>query len=115
MGDAVINMAPVFSSLHRVTVCLVALIHNRGAGLQRRKRRRGFQITSGRSWNWSATDDGGGQVIETCGGLESVAVETETFSSSAVECAATSEAAGASCGEGTACEEAGALWESARL
>lgn len=38
----------------------------------------GFLITSGRSWNWSVTGDGGGQVIETCGVLGSVAAVTET-------------------------------------
>lgn len=61
------------------------------------------------------TGAGGGQVIETCDALESVAAETETFSSFEVECVATLVEVEASCGEGTACGGVGALWESAQL
>lgn len=61
------------------------------------------------------TGAGGGRAIETCGALESVAVETETFSSFEVECVATLVVGEASCEEGTACGGVGALWESAQL
>lgn len=72
-------------------------------------------IASARSWNLIATGGGGGQAIETCASLETVGVETETFSSYEVECGATLGAEEASSGEGKACEEGGALWESAQL
>jgi len=55
------------------------------------------------------TGDGGGRVIETCDAPESVAVETEIFSSFEVECVATSEVEEASGEEETACEVEGAL------
>lgn len=54
------------------------------------------------------TGDDGDQGIETCVVLESVVVETETFSSFEVECVATWGVEEASCGEGTACEAEGA-------
>lgn len=73
-----------------------------------------FQISSGRSWNWSVTGGGVGREIETCAAQESVAVEIEIFSAFEEEFAATSGVEEASCGEETACEEGDALWESAR-
>lgn len=39
----------------------------------------GFFFTSGRSWNWSASDDGGALAIETGGVLGSVAAVTSTY------------------------------------
>lgn len=61
------------------------------------------------------TGGGVGRVTEICDALESVAVETETFSSFEVECVSTWVVEEASCGEGTACAEEGALWVSAQL
>lgn len=55
------------------------------------------------------------RVIWTYDAQESVAVETETFASFEAECVATLVVGEASCGEGTAYEEEGALWESAQL
>lgn len=90
--------------------CLVTLIKMTAEGM-----RKGFLITSGRSWNWSVIGGGGGRAIETCVALESVAVETETFSSFEVECVATWVVGEASYVEGTAYGGVGAPWESAQL
>lgn len=38
-----------------------------------------FFSTSGRSWNWSASDDGGALAIETGGVLVTVAAVTSTY------------------------------------
>lgn len=120
MADAVTILVPVFSSLHRLTAQKLGFLSGlfgrtdqKDKTRRRRRRRKGFPVTSGRSWNWSATGDGDGRVTEICVGLESVAVETEIFSSSEVECAATWGVEEASCVEGTAGEEGDALWGSA--
>lgn len=39
----------------------------------------GFFFTSGRSWNWNASDDGGALAIETAGVSVSVAAVTSTY------------------------------------
>lgn len=96
-------------------------------------------MTSGRSWSWSVSDDGGVRETETCGGWESVAVVTVTyekmsrvsvtqqtpvkhvicnlqltFSSCGAGCGATWVAGEAACEAETACGEEGARSESAQ-
>lgn len=88
---------------------------NKGANSEEGRKRTGFTTLSAKSWNWIATDDGGGRVIETGAVLESVGVENETFFSYEVESGATSGAEEASCGEGRACEEEDAPREPAQL
>lgn len=46
---------------------------------RRKRKKRGFLITSERSWSLSESDDGGARETETCGGLESVSAVIVTY------------------------------------